>query len=98
MLAFARTLMCELKLVLLDQPSASLAPSLVKRLFEILSGLRKEYDLAILLVEQNAESALGFADRGMVLAQSQIMLEGEAASVAKDPEVKRIYLGEGAFY
>jgi branched-chain amino acid transport system ATP-binding protein len=95
MLAIARTLMCELKLLLLDEPSAGLAPLLVKRLFEILSDLRKEYDLTILLVEQNAEVALGFAERAMVLAQGQIMLEGEAKDLANDPEVKRIYLGEG---
>jgi branched-chain amino acid transport system ATP-binding protein len=96
MLAIARTLMCELKLLLLDEPSAGLAPLLVKRLFEILSDLRKEFELTILLVEQNAEIALGFADRGMVLAQGQLMLEGPAGDLMKDPEVKRIYLGEGS--
>jgi branched-chain amino acid transport system ATP-binding protein len=95
MLAIGRTLMCDLKLLLLDEPSAGLAPLLVKRLFEILSDLRKEYDLTILLVEQNAEIALSFADRGMVLAQGQMMLEGPAADLANDPEVKRIYMGEG---
>jgi branched-chain amino acid transport system ATP-binding protein len=96
MLAIGRTLMCDLKLLLLDEPSAGLAPLLVKRLFEILSDLRKEYELTILLVEQNAEIALSFADRGMVLAQGQMMLEGPAADLANDPEVKRIYLGEGS--
>jgi branched-chain amino acid transport system ATP-binding protein len=95
MLAIARTLMCELKLLLLDEPSAGLAPLLVKRLFEILKDLRKEYGLTILLVEQNAEIALEFADRGMVLSQGQIMLEGDAKSLMTDKEVKRIYLGEG---
>jgi branched-chain amino acid transport system ATP-binding protein len=95
MLAIGRTLMCELRLLLLDEPSAGLAPLLVKRLFEILADLRKEYELTILLVEQNAEIALGFADRGMVLAQGQLMLEGPAADLANNPEVKRIYLGEG---
>jgi branched-chain amino acid transport system ATP-binding protein len=95
MLAIARTLMCELKLLLLDEPSAGLAPLLVKRLFEILAELRQEFGLTILLVEQNAEIALGFAERGMVLAQGQVMLEGPAEDLAKDPEVKRIYLGEG---
>jgi branched-chain amino acid transport system ATP-binding protein len=95
MLAIGRTLMCELKLLLLDEPSAGLAPLLVKRLFEILTDLRKEYGLTILLVEQNAEIALSFADRAMVLAHGQVMLEGTAADLAKDPEVKRIYLGEG---
>jgi branched-chain amino acid transport system ATP-binding protein len=96
MLAIGRTLMCELKLLLLDEPSAGLAPLLVKRLFEILADLRKEYGLTILLVEQNAKSALEFADRAMVLAQGRMMLEGTAANLANDPEMKRIYLGEGS--
>jgi branched-chain amino acid transport system ATP-binding protein len=95
MLAIGRTLMCELRLLLLDEPSAGLAPLLVKRLFEILKDLREEYKLTILLVEQNAEIALEFADRGMVLSQGQIMLEGDAKSLMSDNEVKRIYLGEG---
>ena len=95
MLAIARTLMVELKLLLLDEPSAGLAPLLVKRLFDILKDLRKEYGLTILLVEQNAEIALEFADRGMVLAHGEIMLEGEARALMTDKEVKRIYLGEG---
>jgi branched-chain amino acid transport system ATP-binding protein len=78
MLAIGRTLMCELKLLLLDEPSAGLAPLLVKNLFEILNKLREEFSLTILLVEQNAEAALRFANRGLVIAQGQIMLDGEA--------------------
>ena len=96
MLAIARTLMVELKLLLLDEPSAGLAPLLVKRLFDILKDLRQEYGLTILLVEQNAEIALEFADRGLVLAHGEIMLEGNARTLMTDKEVKRIYLGEGA--
>lgn len=95
MLAIGRTLMCELKLLLLDEPSAGLAPLLVKRLFEILHELREEFSLTILLVEQNAEVALRFADRGLVLAQGQIMLEGDAKSLMDDEEVRKIYLGKG---
>jgi branched-chain amino acid transport system ATP-binding protein len=67
----------------------------VSRLFDILADLRKEFSLTILLVEQNAEVALGFADSGLVLAQGRIMLKGEARNLINDPEVKRIYLGEG---
>jgi len=95
MLAIGRTLMCELKLLLLDEPSAGLAPLLVKRLFEILNELREEFSLTILLVEQNAEAALRFAHRGLVLAQGQIMLDGEARSLINNEEVRKIYLGKG---
>jgi len=95
MLAIGRTLMSDLKLLLLDEPSAGLAPLLVQRLFEILGDLRKELGVTILLVEQNAEAALGFADRGLVLAQGRIMLKGEATALIDDEEVKRIYLGTG---
>lgn len=95
MLAIGRSLMCELKLLLLDEPSAGLAPLLVKRLFGILDELRKEFSLTILLVEQNAEAALRFAHRGLVLAQGQIMLEGEARSLIDNEEVRKIYLGKG---
>jgi len=96
MLAIGRTLMCELKLLFLDEPSAGLAPILVRRLFGILDDLRKEFALTILLVEQNAEAALRFADRGLVLAQGQIMLDGKAESLINNEEVREIYLGKGA--
>lgn len=96
MLAIGRTLMCELKLLFLDEPSAGLAPILVRRLFGILDDLRKEFSLTILLVEQNAEAALRFAERGLVLAQGQIMLDGKAESLINNEEVREIYLGKGA--
>jgi branched-chain amino acid transport system ATP-binding protein len=96
MLAIGRTLMCELKLLFLDEPSAGLAPILVRRLFGILDDLRKEFELTILLVEQNAEAALRFAERGLVLAQGQIMLDGKAESLINNEEVREIYLGKGA--
>jgi branched-chain amino acid transport system ATP-binding protein len=95
MLAIGRTLMCDLKLLFLDEPSAGLAPLLVKRLFDILRELREEFSLTILLVEQNAEMALKFADRGLVLAEGRIALEGEAGGLIENEEVRRIYLGKG---
>ena len=95
MLAIGRTLMCRLKLLFLDEPSAGLAPLLVKNLFEILNKLREEFSLTILLVEQNAEAALRFANRGLVIAQGQIMLDGEARSLINNEEVRKIYLGKG---
>ena len=96
MLAIGRALLCKLKLLLLDEPSAGLAPLLVKRMFEVLDDLRKELSLTILLVEQNAEAALRFSGRGLVLSEGRIRLEGEARSLIDNEEVKRIYLGKGA--
>ena len=95
MLAIGRALLCKLKLLMLDEPSAGLAPLLVKRMFEVLDDLRKELSLTILLVEQNAEAALRFSDRGLVLSEGKIRLEGEARSLIDNEEVKRIYLGKG---
>jgi len=94
MLSIGRTLMCKLKLLLLDEPSAGLAPLLVKHLFEILNDLREEFSLTILLVEQNAEVALRFAHRGLVLGQGEIMLGGEAQSLINNEEVRKIYFGK----
>lgn len=96
MLAIARALMCEPKLLLLDEPSAGLAPLLVKHLFELLNELREKLSLTTLLIEQNAEVALRFANRAIVLAQGKIMLEGEAQSLINNEEVKEIYLGKGS--
>jgi ABC-type branched-subunit amino acid transport system ATPase component/ABC-type branched-subunit amino acid transport system permease subunit len=93
MLAIGLALMTDTRLLLLDEPSAGLAPMLVRHLFEILDGLRNELRLTILLVEQNAEVALRFADRGLVLSQGRIRLEGEASALIKNEEVQRIYLG-----
>jgi branched-chain amino acid transport system ATP-binding protein len=96
MLAIGRTLMRRLSLLLLDEPSAGLAPLLVKHLFEILTDMRKELNITILLVEQNAEAALRFADRGLILAQGRILLEGNSADLLNNEDVKDIYLGRGA--
>ena len=95
MLAIARILMCDLKMLLLDEPSAGLAPLLVERLFQLLRELRETFSLTTLLVEQNAQMALGFAERGFVLAQGRIVLSGRSSDLANDSEVKRIYLGGG---
>ena len=95
MLTISSPLMCDLHLLFLDEPSAGLAPLLVKRLFEILKDLRDEFQLTILLVEQNAEAALRFSNRGFVLAQGQIVLGGESHNLINNEEVRRIYLGSG---
>ncbi len=92
MLAIARALMSKPRLLLLDEPSMGLAPLLVKKILETLAQLR-ERGLTILLVEQNARAALQIADRGYVLENGRIVLDGPAADLLADQDVKRAYLG-----
>lgn len=93
MLALGRTLMLEPKLLLLDEPSASLSPALVETVFEKILEINK-LGTALLLVEQNARHALQISDRGYVLVTGEKRLEGEASSLLASDEVRRLYLGE----
>lgn len=92
MLAIARGLMSSPKLLLLDEPSLGLAPLVVDRLAEIILQLH-EKGLGILLVEQNAQMALGMADRGYVLETGQIVLEGLGKDLLNEENVQKSYLG-----
>jgi branched-chain amino acid transport system ATP-binding protein len=92
MLAIARALMSRPQLLLLDEPSLGLAPSIVREIFGIIQGLR-ELGVTILLVEQNANLALQIADRGYVLEAGQITLSGVAAELLADDRVRQAYLG-----
>lgn len=94
MLAISRALMSKPKLLLLDEPSLGIAPLLVKSIFEKIAALNKTTGLTILLVEQNANIALSVADYGYVMETGQIILEGDAKSLAQNEEVKKAYLGE----
>jgi branched-chain amino acid transport system ATP-binding protein len=94
MLAISRALMSKPKLLLLDEPSLGIAPLLVKTIFEKIEALNKTTGLTILLVEQNANIALSIADYGYVMETGQIILEGEAKSLAQNEEVRKAYLGE----
>ena len=93
MLAIGRALMAKPRLLLLDEPSMGLAPVLVEQIFETVLTINQR-GVTVLLVEQNAAMALSIAGRGYVLETGRIALEGRAAELADNPEVRRAYLGE----
>ena len=92
MLAIARALMSEPKLLLLDEPSLGLAPLIIKDIFNTIRTLR-ETGLTILLVEQMANQALGVADRAYVLETGRITVQGKGCDLLNDPKVRAAYLG-----
>ncbi|MBP7263802.1 MAG: ABC transporter ATP-binding protein [Spirochaetia bacterium] len=92
MLAIGRALMAEPELLMLDEPSLGLAPVLVDQVFEALGRLRAT-GMAMLLVEQNAVKALGFADRAYILETGRVVMEGRARELLNDGRVRSAYLG-----
>jgi len=95
-LAFARALVMEPDVLLIDEPSAGLAPSIVADVFEDVQTVN-ELGTAILMVEQNAREGLSISDRGYVLYQGTVAYEDEAGGLLDNPEVSQLYLG-GADY
>ena len=93
MLAMARGLMAQPKLLMLDEPSMGLAPVIVELIFETIERLNKE-GITILLVEQNAHMALSVANRGYVLETGEVKLEGPGKELLANDEVRKAYLGE----
>jgi ABC-type branched-subunit amino acid transport system ATPase component len=92
MLALARALMLDPRVLLLDEPSASLSPKMVGIIFDRISAIN-EAGTAILLVEQNAREALSLSHRGYVLATGVNRLEGDAQDLLDNADVGRLYLG-----
>jgi len=92
MLAIGRALMLEPKVLLLDEPSLGLAPLIVRRIFDVITGLR-DRGISILLVEQNAQMALRTARRAYVLETGEITREGPAGELLDDPAIREAYLG-----
>jgi len=93
MLVIGRALMSAPKLILLDEPSLGLAPMLVEEIFGIVRRLVAEEKVSVLLVEQNATMALSVAERGYVMETGRIVLEGSAAALRENSDVREFYLG-----
>lgn len=92
MLAIARALIAKPKVILFDEPSLGLAPLIIQEVFDVISEIKKQ-GATILLVEQNSVAALNIADRGYVLETGEVALEGPAASLLNNEDVRKSYLG-----
>ena len=93
MLALARGLVSRPNLIMLDEPSLGLAPKLVDEIYEKIRRFRKEFGMTVLLVEQNTSYALELVDRGYVLENGSIVLEGDSKFLGESEHVKKAYLG-----
>ena len=93
MLAIGRALMAKPSVLLMDEPSMGLAPILVEQVFETIDEISKQ-GITILVVEQNANVALGIADRGYVIQTGRIVMKDSAEALLANPELSKAYLGE----
>jgi branched-chain amino acid transport system ATP-binding protein len=93
MLAIGRGLMADPKLLIFDEPSLGLAPLLVQEMFDMMKNIKDE-GVTILLVEQNVQKALAMAERGYVLQNGEIVLQGSGAELLNNADLKKAYLGE----
>jgi branched-chain amino acid transport system ATP-binding protein len=95
MLTIARALMSRPKLLMLDEPSLGLMPTIVRDIFKLIQEIHND-GTTILLVEQNARKALAIADRAYVLETGEVVLHGSAQELQKSDQVRKAYLGEGS--
>ena len=93
MCAIGRALMSKPETILLDEPSMGLAPQLVEQIFGIVKSINEEQGVTILLAEQNTNVALRFAHQGYILESGRVVMEGPAAELRENPDVKEFYLG-----
>jgi len=93
MLAISRALMLRPRLLLLDEPSFGLAPLIVQEIFRIMRMINREQRVSMLLVEQNATLALDLADHAYLLEAGRVVMSGTSQDIAKDPAIRRSYLG-----
>jgi branched-chain amino acid transport system ATP-binding protein len=95
MTAIGRALMSRPETVLLDEPSMGLAPQLVEEIFEIVKSLNEQEGVSFLLAEQNTNVALRFAHYGYILESGRVVMDGPAAELRENPDVREFYLGMG---
>ena len=95
MLAIGRAMMARPSMLLLDEPSLGIAPKLVNQIFSSIKNINKEKKVTVFLVEQNAKKALELADRGYVLVNGKISLEGQGKDLLNNPDVQAAYLEGG---
>lgn len=95
MLAIGRAMMARPKLILMDEPSMGLSPLLVKEVFGIIKKLNTDFGVTILLVEQNAAMALSCSKHGYIMENGKIVLDGLAADLRENEDIKEFYLGGG---
>ena len=95
MLAIGRAMMARPKVLLLDEPSLGIAPKLVNQIFSSIKNINKEKKVTVFLVEQNAKKALELADRGYVLVNGKISIEGPSKDLLNNPDVQAAYLEGG---
>ena len=95
MLAIGRAMMARPSMLLLDEPSLGIAPKLVNQIFSSIKNINKEKKVTVFLVEQNAKKALELADRGYVLVNGKISLEGAGKDLLNNPDVQAAYLEGG---
>ena len=93
MVAIGRALMARPKMILLDEPSMGLAPQIVEEIFDIVQRLNRDHGVSFLLAEQNTNIALRYADYGYILENGRVVLDGDAATLRANEDVKEFYLG-----
>ncbi|MGB9695433.1 MAG: ABC transporter ATP-binding protein [Caldisericaceae bacterium] len=93
MLALGRGLMGSPKLLLLDEPSLGLAPKITSEIFEVVKNLAQQKEIGVLLVEQNAKKALEISQKGYILVNGRVALEGTSEELKNSPDVQKLYLG-----
>jgi branched-chain amino acid transport system ATP-binding protein len=95
MCAIGRALMANPSIVLLDEPSMGLAPQIVAEVFEIMGDLNHKEKVTFLLAEQNTNMALKYADFGYIMESGRVVMDGAAADLANNEDIKEFYLGMG---